>query len=144
MWRAHELTERSNLTWIPERFCVGVPVELHELPIGESNLPQIGINICISRRVHLHSGGGKGVHSNTWLNRKEIAKPPPNPTDTGAGNLDATRQGQRFTKGQLDVGHRQSSPPPYQLCRHTVSGTECNQSMQHAPAATTLMQQPPF
>ena len=33
----------------------------------------------ISRLVHLHSGGGKGVHPNIWLNRKEIAKPPTEP-----------------------------------------------------------------
>ena len=38
------------------------------------------------------------------LTAKKLRSHPPNPTETAAGHLDATRQGQRSTKGKPDVG----------------------------------------
>ena len=46
----------------------------------------------------------KGFIQIPGLTAKKLRSHPPNPTETAAGHLDATRQGQRSTKRQPDVG----------------------------------------
>ena len=55
------------------------------------------------RVVDLHSGGGEGFIQIPGLTAKKLRSHPPNQTETTAGHLDATCQGQQSIKGRTYV-----------------------------------------
>ena len=111
--RSQSLCQPRHLTWL-----------------GSGYVQLLTRNIRIPHPVHIHSN--KGVRPNTWLNRKEIAKPPTKP------NRDRCKKNDP-TMGKQMLAHLQLPLFPNQLFIRTAFGIERNQSRPLALGAIIVM-----